>query len=224
VDRALLTAGVIGPLLFIVVFLIEEATRPGYSAWRHFVSQLSLSGQGWEQAANFIVCGVLCLAFAVGLRRTLAGGRGATWGPILLGVFALSLILAGIFSTGPALGYAPGVSSHDPQTLHALIHGVCGLVAFTSLPAASFVLARRFALDPAWRRWVAYSIITGAVVFASLIGSNVTSVLDMLGTVPNAPTGFIQRIGIIAGWSWIAILAFRLLRSAPPHSRTVVVP
>src|SRR5213082_3059636 len=42
ITRLLLACGVIGPLLFIIVFLIEGATRPGYSAWRHAVSQLSL--------------------------------------------------------------------------------------------------------------------------------------------------------------------------------------
>ncbi len=45
--RLLLACGAIGPLLFIVVFLIEGATRPNYSAWHHFVSSLSLGEQGW---------------------------------------------------------------------------------------------------------------------------------------------------------------------------------
>jgi hypothetical protein len=35
ITRVLLACGVIGPLLFIIMFLIEGATRPGYSAWRH---------------------------------------------------------------------------------------------------------------------------------------------------------------------------------------------
>jgi len=55
----LLLCGVIGPLLFIVVLLIEGATRPGYSALRNYGSDLELSNQGWEQIANFIVCGLL---------------------------------------------------------------------------------------------------------------------------------------------------------------------
>ena len=213
--RLLLAGGVVGPPLFVVVFLIEGATRPGYSAWRNFVSQLSLSNQGWEQITNFIVCGLLCLGFAFGLRRVLRAGRGATWGPILLGIFGLSLITAGIFSTGPALGYPPGASiQSSAKTLHAMIHGLCGLIAFTSLPAAGFVLARRFAGDPQWRGWARYSIVTGVIVVLSLVVSNVTAVLDMNGTLPNAPTGLVQRVGIIAGWAWIALLAARLLRGA----------
>jgi hypothetical protein len=46
--RLLLAGGVVGPLLFIVVFLIEGATLPGYSVWRNQVSDLELSNQGWE--------------------------------------------------------------------------------------------------------------------------------------------------------------------------------
>lgn len=212
----LLAAGVVGPLLFIVVLLIEGATRPGYSAWRNFGSQLSLSSQGWEQVANFYMCGLLCIAFAFGLRRALGTGRGATWGPILIGVFGLSLISAGIFTTDPALGYPPSVPIHNVafmrQSLHAIIHGLSGLAAFASLAAACFVLARRFAGNPAWRGWALYSVLVGAIIAASFVASNATSVLDMRGVWPNAPTGLIQRIGVIAGWGWMAMVAMRLLR------------
>src|SRR5690348_10334304 len=89
--RLLLACGFVGPLLFIVVFLIEGATRPGYNAWHHFVSSLSQGEQGWMQIANFIVCGVLVICFAFGLRRVLSPGRASLWGPLLLGIFGLCL-------------------------------------------------------------------------------------------------------------------------------------
>jgi hypothetical membrane protein len=79
--RLLLAGGAIGPLLFIVVFLIEGATRPHYSAWQDAVSALELGEGGWMQRANFIVCGALVFGFAIGLRRVLRTGRGSTWGP-----------------------------------------------------------------------------------------------------------------------------------------------
>ena len=214
--RWLLAAGVVGPLLFVIALFVEGATRPDYSAWRNFGSELSLSSQGWEQVANFYLCGLLCIAFAFGLRRALGTGRGATWGPILIAVFGLSLISAGIFTTDASLGYPPGVPIHYVpfmrQSLHAIIHGFSGLVAFASLAAACFVLARRFAGNPVWRGWALYSVLVGLILIASFIAANATSVLDMRGVWPNAPTGLIQRIGIVAGWSWVALLAARLLR------------
>src|SRR5438876_2094481 len=129
----LIACGAIGPLLFILVFLIEGATRPGYSAWHNYVSSLSLSDQGWMQVANFLVCGLLILGFAVGLRQVLQTGRGSVWGPILIGVFSVALIVAGLFVTDPSLGYPPGTHGSGPQTLHGIIHGVAGLTTFSSL-------------------------------------------------------------------------------------------
>jgi hypothetical protein len=209
--RLLIACGAIGPLLFILVFLLEGATRPGYSAWHNFVSSLSLSDQGWMQIANFLVCGLLSLCFAVGLRRVLRTGKGSIWGPILLGVFGLGLIVAGIFVTDPSLGYPPGTHGSGPQTLHGTIHGLAGLIVFSSVAAASFVMARRFAGDPNWKGWAPYSIVTGVLVVSLFIAFTTASTLDENGVLPGAPVGLLQRVAIIAGWGWIALLAIRLL-------------
>src|SRR2546430_9764333 len=211
VTRLLIAGGAIGPLLFIVVLLIEGATRPGYSAWHNYGSSLSLGDQGWMQIANFLVCGLLILGFAIGLRQVFQTGRGSVWGPILLGVFGVSLIVAGLFVTDPSLGYPPGTSSSGPQTLHGTIHGLAGLIAFSSLPIASFVIARRFAGDPNWKGWALYSVVTGVLVVMSFIAATVVSALDESGVFPGSPTGLLQRIGIIAGWGWVALLAIRIL-------------
>ena len=211
VTRFLIAGGAIGPLLFILVFLIEGATRPGYSAWHNYVSSLSLSDQGWMQVANFLVCGILTLVFAVGLRQVLQTGRGSVWGPLLLGIFSVALIVAGLFVTDPGLGYPPGTHGSGPQTLHGTIHGLAGLIAFSSLPIASFVMARRFAGDPNWKGWALYSVVTGVLVLVFFIASTTVSALDEGGVLPGSPTGLFQRIAIIVGWSWIALLAIRLL-------------
>ena len=177
--RLLIACGAIGPLLFILVFLIEGATRPGYSAWHNFVSSLSLSDQGWMQIANFLLCGLLMLCFALGLRQELRSGKGVVWGPLLLGVFGLSLIIAGLFVTDPSLGYPPGTSS-STQTLHGTIHGANAPLAFGSLTIAIFVLARRFARDPAWRGWTLYSLVTGILFVGSFIACLAVAQLDPL--------------------------------------------
>ena len=70
--KKLLYAGLVGPLLFIVVFLIEGATRPGYNPWTMFVSQLATGPGAWVQIANFLVFGFLALCFAAGLRWAIA--------------------------------------------------------------------------------------------------------------------------------------------------------
>jgi uncharacterized protein DUF998 len=213
--RLLLAGGMVGPALFVAALLIEGATRPGYSAWRNFGSQLSLSDQGWEQIANFLVCGLLCLGFAAGLRRALGGGKGAVAGPVALAVFGTALVVAGIFVTDPGLGYPQGVAAPAAgPTPHGVVHALAGLFAFVSLAIACFALARRFAGDARWRGWAPYSILTGVVVGLSLVVSNAPSMLDMIG--------LIQRIGIIAGWTWIVLLAARLRRAFPSRGAAVI--
>jgi hypothetical membrane protein len=217
--RLLLACGAIGPIVFIVAFLIEGATRPGYSAWHNFVSDLSESNLGWMQIASFLFCGAMVFGFAIGLRQVFRSGRGATWGPLLLGAFGLSLIVAGVFVTDPSLGYYPQGSPAGAQTLHGTIHGTAAPIVFGLLTIAIFVFARRFASDPAWRGWATYSLITGFVCAATFIACLAVAVLDEHGVLANAPSGLLERIAIISGWGWIALLAIRLLR----QSRTASV-
>ena len=199
----LLAGGAIGPLLFLVVGLIEGATRPHYSVWQDAVSALELGEGGWMQRTNFIVCGALVFGFAIGLRRVLRTGRGSTWGPILFGIFGLCMIGAGIFVTDPGLGY-PHEASTTAITAHGILHTNISLVGFISLPAACFVLARRDAADPAKRGWVWYSVVTGLLDIVFVVLTGVVIAL-------NGPAGLTQRIFLIVGWSWIAVLAIRLM-------------
>jgi len=208
--KKLLYAGIVGPLAFITVFLLEGFTRPGYSQWRHYVSQLATGPGGWMQVVNFVVCGSLVFLFAIALRKAIKGTRGAIGGPVLLGVFGIDLIVAGVFSTDPALGYPVGAD--QVHTAHGVIHGLAGLVAFTSLPAAAFVMAWHFGGEVGGRRWTLYSAAIGALVIVMFIAMTTTSALDGVGRWPNAPTGFLQRIAIIGGWTWIAMVAWHQLR------------
>lgn len=210
--RLLIACGAIGPLLFILIMLIEGATRPGYSSWHNFASDLSESEQGWMQIANFLLCGVLMLGFALGLRQVFRSGIGRVWGPLLLGLFGLSLIIAGLFVTDPSLGYYPSGTSSSIQTLHGTVHGTNAPIVFDSLTIAIFVLARRFASDLAWRRWVLYSLVTGVLLPGFFIACLVVATLDQKGLLPNAPAGLLERIAIILGWGWITLIALRLLR------------
>ena len=225
--RKLLYAGVVGPVLFIVVFLAVGLMRPGYSQWRNYVSQLATGPGGWVQVLNFLMCGTLVVLFAIGLRISIAGSRGSIGGPLLLGLFGLDLLVAGLFSTDPALGYPPGAAT--VHTTHGLIHGLAGLGAFTLLPAAAFVMAWHFAANPGERRWAAYSGLVGAIIIVGFFVFTTVSAMDGAGTWPNAPTGVLQRFVIITGWTWMALVAWHHLRAfsaapglgfAAPQSRT----
>jgi Protein of unknown function (DUF998) len=74
-----LAAGAVAALLFITVYLLEEATRPDYDPLRHSVSSLELGDLGWVQRATFMVTGLLTLAFVSGLRDALRPLGGSRW-------------------------------------------------------------------------------------------------------------------------------------------------
>ena len=206
--RLLLACGAVGPPLFIVVFLVLGATRSDYSAWQIPVSSLSMGEAGWTQRTNFVVFGALMLGFAIGLRRVLRTGRGSTWGPILLGIFGLCVIGAGIFVTDPGLGYPPGTPRlASTTTVHGTLHNLLSLFGFASLIAACFVLARSDAAQPAGRGWAWYSVATGLLTAGLFI---LTGVVGVQG----GPAGLVQRICIVIGWSWIALTAIRFERAA----------
>src|SRR5882672_4987460 len=91
VPKLLLLSGVIGPLLFLVVILLEGALRPGYDPRRFFGSELALGKRGWVQITNFLVAGLLIFASVFGIAQVLPG---SWWATLFLGLFGLSLIVA----------------------------------------------------------------------------------------------------------------------------------
>jgi hypothetical membrane protein len=105
VTRGLLVCGVASGPLFVGVSLIQALTRPGFDLTRHPISLLSLGDLGWIQIANFVLSGLLAIAYAVGMRRVLHQGRGGTWGPLLIGAYGAGLIAAGIFPPDPGFGF-----------------------------------------------------------------------------------------------------------------------
>ena len=111
---------------------------------RRAASVLSNGGLGWIQVANFLVCGGLVMAAAIGMRRALRTGRGRTWEPILIGLVGFGMILAAIFTADPVDGFPPGTPLGPPTTITTigLLDFVTGLAGFSAWIAATFVFAR----------------------------------------------------------------------------------
>lgn len=214
--RALLSCGVLGPPLFVGVLLIDGATRSGYDPWRHWVSYLRLGEQGWLGVVNLTLFGMLMLGFSLGLRRSLLSGRGAAWGPRLISLLGFGLILGGIFTIDPGLGYPPGSPPNTGITWHGQAHDLAGVLVFGCMTAVCFVFARRFAGDPRWQGWKLASTLAGATVAASFVACSVLASLDFVGVFPGAPSELFERVSLVTGSAWISLLAFRLLQGKKP--------
>ena len=181
-QTALLCGIAFAPLFLIVVF-VQAFTRTGFDLRRVPLSLLDLGDLGWIQIANFIISGLLAVGGATGLRRSLAGSKGGTWGPLLLGTCGLGLILAGVFHPDPGysfpLGAPAGMSAKTSG--HAMVHNISFLVVVLSLIAACFVLSRGFRAH-GQKGWANYSVATG-ITAPILIAAGIATNTILLFTV-----------------------------------------
>lgn len=202
-NRALLICGVAAGPLYMIVGLLQVLIRPGFDITRHDLSLMSNGSLGWIQIANFIVSGLLVIAGAIGMRRVLRTGQGATSGPLLLGIYGLGLLGAGIFIADPVFGFPPGTPT-DAQTIswHGLLHFVSGGIGFLGLIAACFVLARRYA-GVGRRGWAMFSMATGVIFFLSFIG---------IASAPSQPAIVIGFwIAVTLAWAWLSAISAQYL-------------
>ncbi|NUR69647.1 MAG: DUF998 domain-containing protein [Hamadaea sp.] len=211
-NRLLILGLVTGPL-FIVAFLLEGWFRDGYDPMRHPVSSLALGPGGWQQTLNFLICGFLTLLFAVGLRRSLRPGPGALAGPLLVGLWGLGLIGAGLFTTDPVSGYPTAAS---PHTWHGTLHDVLSVAAFAGLAFAMLFFGYAY-----WRRrsraLAVYSVLSGVAFMVLFFVSGAgfgqdPSLVDTAGSW--------QRLSIGVGWLWVFLLAKRCSGMRAPRRTT----
>lgn len=198
--RNLLTGGIIAGPVFVVTVAVQALTREGFDLTRHPLSLLAVGEGGWVQTANFLLAGVLSLGFAVGVGRTLRSGAAHIAGPWLLAVFGLGLVIGGLFTADPGMGFPAGAPAGIPETLtvHGMIHAIAPPLAFLALIAACIVFARRFAREGR-RGAAAWSV-------AAAIGCLVL-------TAPVGPGTSVRLfLGIALAFAWLSWLGVRLLR------------
>ncbi len=206
--RALLTAGLLAGPLYVGVGILEMLIRPGFDLRRHSLSLLSNGDLGWIHITVFLVTGALTMAGALGLRRSLRGGRGGTGAPLLLALYGLGLIGAGLFRADPALGFPLGTPADaNTVTTAGLLHLVCGAVGFLGFIAAGLLLARRFAgqRQPGWA-W--FSALTGLLFFAAFAGIVSGS---QSGPAVVTVVNLAFSLAVVLGWAWHSALAARQL-------------
>lgn len=208
----LLICGAIAGPFYVIVGLTQIFIRPGFDVTRHALSLMSNGDLGWIQVANFLITGILVFAFAVGIRRAFRGTTGGTWAPILIAIYGIGLIGAGIFKADPALGFPPGTpaDAHGIST-SGLMHFVFGGIGFYAVIAACFVFARRFALKKE-RGWFWFSVITGTLFFAGFlgiaIGSGGTESVRSVVTVA-------FYFAVLLLWCWVTAIAIKIGKNVP---------
>ena len=183
--RVAALTGIVGPTLFTLTFLAQEASRRAeFNPIAEPVSALEAGPNGWIQQANFVTFGLLLLTFAFGLDRGLARSQLGRLGPGLLGAASVGLFLAAAI---PLREDAVGVT-YDPGG-----HFVAGVTFFLS--TAMLVLSRRLAKDSHFRALAFYTAICGVLAFLGFV------VMGRFAMPDDTPlhdfAGLIQRVVLL---------------------------
>ncbi len=189
--------GVVIPVLWFGILFAAGALRPGYDHIRQYMTELTVGDNAWLALLDFFVVGPLVLLFAFVLMKSGAPRLGV----LLIGLKGIAIIVGGLFIGDTDIGV---------RTTSGLIHNLSVVVGNIAMAAAIVVVT------VAWRRAVAFSIVSAAVI---VIATALLAVATPQGTgSPDAPlapwAGLIQRLSMLANFSWPAVLAF-----ASPEAR-----
>jgi len=200
-------AGLIAPIIFVKVFLVEGMLRSGYDQLSTYVSALSLGPRGWTQISNFLVFGILLFLFTRGVRAEFPDGKASRGGLILLTIISIGYFLSGIFVMDPMN------TPLDQASVHGTIHGILGGIVFLLMPISIFVYWGRFRIDPRWMPIQGWSLALGIICAVVDVFFTFASKLPELQNIFINWFGLIQRAVIVPFMAWVFIFALALLRS-----------
>lgn len=196
--QLLALAGVLGPILSITVFTLAGFLRPGYSPVSQAISALGVGPNAWILNTDLIISGLLSIAFAIGFYQLMRPVIIKRW--LLTSTIFLMLSGAGIINEGFFHQPSPG----DPAAhLYIILHGIGLSVLFYARIIALLIIGWRLLKIPAWRRYGWYSVITALVTFGLL------AIPEQI-VVHNQIVGLIERIQVIAVFSWSVVMGCHL--------------
>lgn len=184
--------GMITPVLFLVMVIIESLIRPGYSPVHNFVSDLGVGPLSILQNVNFMIFGILTIIFALGFRAFLPEphGKALKSGVWLVIIFGFLIFFAGVFPEN----YGSGA-----------LHTSVSAFAFLTIIAAQFLIWKGLKnKDSAiWGKYRTYSLISGLLSIIFLI------ILQIVISNFIAYQGLAQRLFLALPWIWIGITGLK---------------
>jgi hypothetical membrane protein len=180
------------PACFFTVMMVLGFVTPGYHWVSRVGSELSLGSLGWIMIANFIALGLVELALAAAVGRTI-GDRPSGWvATAAIGLLGAAFVVAGVCVTDPSRLVS------GAHTWHGVVHALMATIIFLiATPIAALAIARRLRRR---RRFARYGVLTAVGTPALLVATFSSKSLLGLG----------ERIVIAVVLTWLTSLALQL--------------
>jgi hypothetical membrane protein len=200
--RASAAAGILGPAVFTLSWIVNGGRQSAYSITDEHISGLAALDADHPKAmmAGFVGLGASTIVFSRELRRVL-GGREAGWGPAMLGLGGAAAVAAGLLRRDTVLLNPPDRPADYVQSWHNDGHDLAAAIIYTSTVVAPLLLARRFSGDPEWRSLIPVAVVSSvaSVVLMAVFATDV----DRHGN------GVVQRVMVTLPQAFMIALALR---------------
>ena len=181
----------------IVDFLLNVAAlhfvRPDVNPVLEPMSDYAVGPYGFLLTAADIGSGLAALALAFGLYLSLASPARSYVGLFLLGLYGVSVLLAGIFP----------IDVGGEATTVGTIHNIVGNISFFGFPIAVILLSLGMGKDERWRSFrrpaLALSLVVVLTVILTIVGFNL-----------GIGFGLTQRIANVTALVWMLAVALHL--------------
>ena len=192
-------AGIVGPVLYTITWLVLGFLEPSYSHTGDPISNLSAVGASFALVMTIIILvfAILIIVFAFGLQQGLPPGF---WGG------PAALVIIGVGYVGIALAPLNLADLGDPNIPHTISATVTVFVMVLA-PVLTFPRLRR---DPGWRNLSGYSIATSVVAIVFMIMASLPAFTDW--------EGLMQRLVLAVFLVWMIVIASRLYARSSPST------
>jgi hypothetical membrane protein len=181
----------------IVAFLLNVATlhlvRPDVNPVLEPMSNYAVGPYGFLLTAADIGGGLAALALTFGLYWGIAPLGRSYVGLFLLGLYGVSVLLAGIFP----------IDVGGEATTVGTIHNIVGNISFFGFPIAVILLSLGMGKDERWRSLRRPALALSLVVV-------LTAILTIVGFNLGIGFGVTQRIANVAALVWMLVVALHL--------------
>src|SRR5918996_3969379 len=185
--------GIVGIVDFLLNLAVLHFVRPDVNPVLDPISNFAVGPYGFLFTAADIGLGLAALALTLGLYLSVAPPGRSYVGLFLLGLYGVSVLLAGIFP----------IDVGGETTMVGTIHNIFGNISFFGFPIGVILLSLGMGKDERWRSFrrpaLAVSLVVVLMVILTIVGSNI-----------GIGYGVTQRIFNVTALAWMLLVALHL--------------